>query len=253
MANKYVDPFLLKKELLENWSKYLLGSLMLGLTAVCSAFLYGTNGGLTPLLPGITGSPALEPAAYTLYIANRWGAGTLPQLGAVVAIVLGMGSFSLERARGTLLFLLNTPLTRETIFRTKTCAGLLLLCGSLLVSVLVLCLTSRLLGYSLAAGPFTAGFFLTLAGLFFIFQLTIFFSVLSADPVKAGVASAFCCFLLYSAGLFNKTRFLSPFYYMGGGTYLQGGPYPWLYLLIILAATFILYSLGRRFWHRLEV
>lgn len=228
MAKQQINPFLLKKEMQENWSKYLLCSLMLGLTAGWGASFYGIDGG------------------------RYWLTDILPFLGAAAAIILGMGSFSLERARGTLLFLLNTPLTRETIYRTKIWCGILLLTGSLLVAWASFFLAARLFGHLSFSGAFAAAFFLTFLGLVFCLQLSIFFSVLSADPVKASIASAFCLFILYSAALLEKTRFISPFYYMRGGTLIEGGPFPWPDLAVLLAANFALYHLGRHIWLRLE-
>ena len=235
-----INHSLLKKELLESRSKYLLSTLIMGLPAILSVILYLENG------------DHLLKVSFNQYIWS-WNGGILPVMGTVVAIVLGMGSFSLERAQGTVLFLLNTPLSRESIFRTKTFAGLLLLSGTLIVSVLLLFLTSRLFDYHLDFGPFIAVFVLTFMGLFFVFQLTVIFSVLTTDPVKAGVFSASCCFVLYAAGLFNLTRVVSPFYYMGGAAYLYGESYPWIFLPVILALSIGLYVLAQHFWRNLEV
>lgn len=240
MNINHINPHLLKKELWENKSKHLLSTLILGLIAVLSVITY--NGGIHT-----------QDLSYNQYIWNNYSAGILPQLGAVVAIVMGMGSFSLERARGTILFLLNTPLSRDVIFCTKTSAGLILLCSALLVFYLLVFLSSRLFDFPIIFGALVAVFFLNLMGVIFIFQLTILFSVLSTDPVKAGLASASCCFLFYGAGLFKETRFISPFYYMGGGTYLDGGEYPWVFLPLMFFFSIALYILAQHFWRKLEV
>lgn len=242
MNTNHINPHLLKKELLENKSKYLLSTLILGLIAILSVIAFTGEG-----------THAQGDLAFNQYIWSNYSAGILPQLGAVVAIVMGMGSFSLERARGTVLFLLNTPLSRDVIFSTKTSAGLILICSTLLVSFLLVFLTSRLFDFHIILGTLLAVFFLTLVGVIFVFQLTILFSVLSTDPVKAGLASASCCFILYGAGLFNETQLFSPFYYMGGGTYLNGGPYPWFFLPFMLFVSIALYILAQHLWRNLEV
>ncbi len=241
MVTERINPHLLSKELLENRSKYLLCTLVLGLLAIASVIFFPGNG-----------SHVLT-VSFNHYIWSHWSAGLLPQLGAAVAIVMGMGSFSLERARGTILFLFNTPLSRDTIFRTKTVAALLLLCCTLIASAFLVILSSRLLGYHIASGPFMAVLMLTLMGLIFVFQLTVLFSVLTTDPVKAGTISAFCCFILYGFGLFNETHFISPFYYMGGADYLHGASYPWIFLPVMLLLSIALYILAQHFWRNLEV
>lgn len=241
MITGLINPHLFRKELLENRSKYLLCFFILGLPAVLCVFLFSQNGNHNPGF------------LYNEYIGAYWSSGALPQLGTVAAILLGMGLFSLERTKGTILFLFNTPLSRNTIFHTKVAAGLVLLLSASIASFLLLLLFSRMLGYALALEALIPVFILTFAGMVFIFILTVFFSVFTIDPVKAGAAAVFCCFILYGLVFFKTTRILSPYYYMSGAGFLEGANYPWIFLPAIFIAAIFFYIVAQWQWRRLEV
>jgi ABC-2 type transport system permease protein len=113
-------------------------------------------------------------------------AGTIGQIGVLVAVLVAMGSVANERSRGTAVMTLSKPVTRGAFVGAKWTASSLTFLASLAVASLV-CLgyTVWLIGPPSAAA-FTGQNLLLALFLLFCLALTVYFSSLFRSSLAAG-------------------------------------------------------------------
>lgn len=116
-------------------------------------------------------------------------AGTIGQVGVLVAVLVGMGSISNELQRGTAVMTLSKPVSRSAFVNAKLAAMSLTFVLSLLVaSAFCFVYTLVLIGEA-GVGPFVV--LNLLAALFLVFSLavTLLFSSLFSSSIAAGGVS----------------------------------------------------------------
>ncbi|RJX27116.1 MAG: hypothetical protein C4554_04845 [Dethiobacter sp.] len=248
-----INPALLAKELWENRIKFILMFVLLGILGAAIPLLFN----FTEILRNMDLSPFVDPGElsfiwsnYSNYAWSQWTAKNLTQLATLSAIVLGMGSLAGESAYGTALFLLSKPLSRRQIYATKTAAGFVMLAGLVFGSTVIFILVSALKGFTLAQGVFLLSSVITFGGAVVIYLGTAIFSVLIAEPVRAGVAAALFWMLASVPGFFKGTAAYSVFFQMKAVKYWFLGENPFIPLLIFLITGWILFEIGVYLWSR---
>lgn len=240
---------LFRKEIRENTLKFIFGVLLLGTVALIIT--------ITAISASCPQNFFLQqdnmPETLSSYFWNQWSAKGLPLAGILVSIILGAGVFAQEKARGTLFFLASTPLSRRNIYDTKVAAGLVLLFACIIGTTLLLILFTSFYGISLPVLPFVIGAFLAFCGIAVIYQVTIIFSILTDDPLKAGVASVLLSFLLSIPGLFEGGQKYSLLLQMQSRNSALEEPFSWFFFLLMAALFFALRHLGLWLCYREEI
>jgi len=245
---------LLAKELRENRVKFVIMLAILGILGSSIPLLFTWTGNI---LRNLDLSPFIDPGAlsfiisdYGNYAWSQWTAKNLTQLATLAAIVLGMGALAGEAAYGTAPFLLSKPLSRRRIYTTKIIAGAVLLAGIVFGSTGIFILVSGLKGFAFDRGAFLVSSAIAFGGAMVIYLGTAIFSVLIAEPVRAGVASALFWILASLPGYFKSTAAYSVFFQMKAVKYWLFGESPLVPLLIFLVTGWILFEAGVFLWSR---
>lgn len=258
-----LSPSLFRKEIRENTLKFIFGVLLLGTVALiititatpasCPQSFFSLQDNMPGLETNL--NEVAEKAQETLssYFWNQWNVKGLPLIGILISIILGAGVFAQEKAKGTLFFLASTPLSRRNIYDTKVAAGLVLLFACIIGATLLLILFTSFYGISLPVLPFVIGAFLAFCGLAVIYQATIIFSILTDDPLKAGVASVLLSFLLSIPGLFEGGQKYSLLLQMQFRNSALEEPFSWFFFLLMAALFFALRHLGLWLCYREEI
>jgi ABC-2 type transport system permease protein len=254
-----VNMTLLRKELREARWKLIVGSGILVAMAVMLPLFYEVIKDLVNLIPGgdLEKYQSLMPVNiftnFPIYIWSQWNAKNLTQLGTIIAILVGMNLIAGEISGQTASFLLSRPISRRTVFFTKTLAGALIIILSVAVSTLALIATVQFTPHSLEAGSFIVAAFITTAGLIVIFALTLFFSTIIDEPVKAGGLTVVVVILLSVLGMFRQTKPLSLFNHMHATQYFLGGVFPLWPLVVMALAVIVLLGAGAYFFEKKEI
>ncbi len=249
-----INPALLVKELWENRVKFILMFVILGILGIAIPLLFDLT---RDILRNMDLSSFIDPrelsfiwSDYGNYAWSQWTAKNLTQLATLSAIVLGMGSLAGESAYGTAPFLLSKPLSRRQIFITKIAAGTVLLAGIVFGSTFIFILVSGLKGFAFARGIFLVATVIAFGGAVVIYLGTAVFSVLIAEPVRAGVAAALFWLLASVPGYFKSTAAYSVFFQMKAVKYWLFGESPFIPLLTFLVIGWILFETGVFLWSR---
>ncbi len=246
---------LYKKEMQENMVKFLFGVLLLGIIAIVTALAIPAPQPLEEALPGVATGELAErlQLSITARLWDQWNVKGLTLIGTLVTIILAAGVFSQEKAKGTLFFLTSMPLSRRDIYDTKLAAGLTLLGACIMGTTLVFIFSTSLAGIFLPALPFFAGALSAFGVLAVLYQVTIIFSILTNDSIKAGAASALLCFLLSIPGWFEGGKYFSLLYQMQYRDCMLEEPFSWFFFLLMVALFFMLRHLGHWIWSREEI
>ncbi|NLC51372.1 MAG: ABC transporter permease subunit [Firmicutes bacterium] len=252
-----ISSALFKKELRENRWKFWICFIVLGLTAAAIALLYDF---INNLLRSIDLSPFIAPSeidfyfsSYDRYLWSQWTAKNLTQLSTLTAIILAAGAIAGEVTNRTVSFLLSRPLTRLSIYATKSAAGTFYLFCCVIGSTAILILISLLKGFTFDVGGMFVASLLTFSGAVVIYLGSLIFSLLAADPVKAGLFAALFWLAASLPGYFYRTYQLSIFYQMKAVSYWLHGQSPPLPLLVMAAAGALFFSIGAYLWNRYEL
>lgn len=227
---------LMRKDLLQGWRTFRLPALVL--TAVFFGLLEPLTARYMPELlsllaqelPGLAEiiPPMGPPEALASYL------GDLTQIGALVLIIIAMGSIALERERGIAAWVLTRPVSRTAYLWSKylsQAAGLAvaLLCGG----VLAVAYTGTLFGSVPAAGAAWAIFF---TGIFLLLVLAVTVAAsafLRSQLAAGGVGLAFL-FLIWLPELlfggFEIVRYF-PHVLSGRAAGLLAGTLEWSYFV----------------------
>ena len=249
---------LYKKEIQENMMKFLFGILLLSIIAFVTAWANFDSHLFQDVLPGFTEAGRVEleerlQEHYEALLWDQWNVKRLTFIGTLVAILLGAGVFAQEKAKGTLFFLTSIPLSRNNIYDTKIAAGLTLLGICIMGSTLLLFLFTSLAGLFLPAFSFLAGALLAFCGLAVTYQVTVIFSLITNDPIKAGAGSALLYFLLSIPGWFEGTEKFSLLFQMQSRKSVLEEPFSWFFFLLMALIFLILRHLGQWLWSREEI
>ncbi len=189
--------------------------------------------------------------AYSTYIWSSWFGKSFYQMSSLFLVLLGMSTLASEVSRGTAGYLLTKPVSRRTAFFSKWLAQVVIFLVLGTVATLLQYPMSLLIGQGYDLGLHVAALPLALSAGLVVLTLSVVASVIFDDPVKAGGASAITLLALSAVGFFKVTHRWSPFYYFSAAPVAASGGNPqWLYVLLMLAITAVLYLVGVRLLER---
>lgn len=243
------------KSWLETRWRFVIGLVMLMLSACSTVLMYPEVMRLLPLAPkvdlgGEIGRRVMEimelSSTYRGYVWSNAFSQNLPQMLAVFAAILGAGGLLSQTAGGGALFTLSLPVTRDRLLGVRAATGFAELFVLALFPSLVVWLLSPAIGESFgitdalvhAACMFTVS--CVLFSLSFLLS-TVFSDVWRPALIALGIAMAFALFEQvfrdFSFGLFRV---------MTGEAYFRGGGLPWLGLLTsVVASAALVYAATR--------
>lgn len=253
---------LLRKELREMRWKLVVGLLILLVTAVSYPFMHEwLIGYLSVSVPddlqlpfglSLEGIKAMNDFTFAVY--SNWNAKNLQQIGAILAILLGMGLLAAEYEHDTMSFLLTNGLSRPAVFWTKVAAGLLGLVLLVGVPTLAIFPATALAGLQMQHYRIIGATVVGFAGLTMIFALSVLFSAIIRDALKAGLVTG--CFAI-GLGLLGVVPGLGkylPFRQMMALPYFLGiTNFPWLTVTSFAAISGLLLVLAYRTYARNDV
>jgi len=249
-----VNRGILAKEWREQRWKVVVGS---AVGAALGAALPILHGYIADLLSGVPLSGPLgsliaaQLKDMRLYMWSNWYGKNLLQLDTFIAVLVGMGLVSGERARRTADLLFSRPLTRGELFASKYVAGL--------AAVAVVPLASTIAAVASAAiwagwfdAVFLAGLVPAIAGTWLVYSLAVLASTFFSDPIKSGAGAAGLALLAAVPGWFAGTRRWSLFYHSAGWDVLRGAPGAWLAVGALVVVAVVLYAVAAARVRRLE-
>ncbi len=247
-----IHPTLFRKELRENRIKFIFIFCAAAALAALIPFIYEPTKDLLQRMnlspyPGFD-SIELLVGSYDNFIWSQWVAKNLTQLSTLAALILGMSVLSSEIAYGTVLFLTGKPLSSREIYTTKAAAGVFLLALVVFLPTLLLIFISGVKGYALDIGTIVLAVSITFTGACVIYLVTIIFSLLVPQPVKALVAAAVFWLAASIPGYFVGTAQYSIFYQMKGISYWLYTGDPVVPLGFFLVLNGLIYELGVWLW-----
>lgn len=253
-----MNGILLRKELRETRWKLLLGTAVLAATAVFIPLSFNFLKDLISAIPPeqLEKYGGMMPANifndYSFYLWSQWNAKNLTQIGTILAVLVGMNLIAGEISGQTAGFLLTRPVSRRSVFLTKALTGMLILVFMVYFSTIVMLITVHFTPYTVDAGRLLLTTVITTLGLLVLFSLTLLFSTLIDEPVKAGGATLLVILLLVFCGWIEPLRFLNIFYHMYGVQHFIGGIFPVVPAAIMCAAVLILLAAGMRLFEKKE-
>ncbi|NLX90141.1 MAG: ABC transporter permease subunit [Firmicutes bacterium] len=249
---------LLRKELRETRWKLVLGTAVLAATAIFLPLSFNFLKDLISAIPPeqLERFGGMMPANifndYSLYLWSQWNAKNLAQIGTILAVLVGMNLIAGEISGQTAGFLLTRPISRRSVFLTKALTGMLILISMVWFSTIVMVITAHFTPYTVDAGRLLLTTVITTLGLLVLFSLTLLFSTLIDEPVKAAGATLLVILLLVFCGWIEPLRFLNIFYHMNGAQYFIGGTFPVVSTAIMCAAAVVLLAAGLRLFEKKE-
>lgn len=230
---------LLKKELREALWKLVLGTVILTALALFIPLSYNFIIDLFSLLPyeqlekylGTIPTDLFND--FSLYLWSQWNAKNLPQLGAIMAILVGMSLLAGEANNKTMSFLLTRPVSRRSVFLSKVLTGILMMFIMVWTATLLMIFTAGFTPNAVDTGKLLTCTFITSIGLFVILSLSILFSTIFGEPVKAGGATVLILVILAAASWFKPLRVINPFIHMYGAQYMIAGTFPLIPVLLM--------------------
>jgi ABC-2 type transport system permease protein len=190
---------------------------------------------------------------FSIYTWSQWNAKNLTQIGTIITILVGMNLIAGEINSQTASFLLTRPISRRTVFFSKALAGALIIILSVAVSTLAMIITVQFTPHSLEAGRLTVATIITTAGFLVLLALTMFFSTIIDEPVKAGGLTVLVVIIMSVFGIFRQTRPLSLFNHMYAAQYFLGGVFPLRPLVVMGLMVIALLGAGIYIFERKEV
>lgn len=171
----------------------------------------------------------------------------LPQIGSLLAIVIGIGLLAPEIESGTVTLLLTNGASRRKIFRIKSILAIVALLSLLVVVGILVVPLSHLFGYSLRHFRIIPATFVAALGMAFVFSVSLFVSLILKDRIWSGIVSAMVFGLWSLLGFWDSTRAFSPFYHMRARDYFYGdASFPWLAVVGFIVATIAVLLLAER-------
>lgn len=215
---------LLRKELVENRWKYLVMLVYLTLFGASLYLLFQWIGSMIMETLYNLGIIELEFIRkligqqledFSFFAWANWYGKNFYQSLVVFAIILGMSNIAGETGRGTASFLFTKPLSRKTIFLTKYVAGATGIAIVIIIPTVVAVLVSQIYGEPLSA-RFLLGIPLAYAGTMVIYSITVLFSSIFDDQIKAAAGAILVALVISIPSWISSIRFLSIYALMQG-------------------------------------
>lgn len=186
-------------------------------------------------------------SAYSSYVWSNWFGKSFYQMSTLFLLLLGMSTVASEVSRGTVGYLLTKPVSRGATLFSKWLAQVVIFVVIGVVGTLLLYPMSLTIGQNYDVGLHLAALPLALSAGLVVLTLSVVASVVLDDPVKAGGASAVALLAISVLSFFKATQHWSLFYYFSAAPVaLSGGDPQWLYVLLMLTITAVLYVAGAR-------
>jgi hypothetical protein len=235
------------KSWMETRWRFLIGLMLLILSAAGIVLAYPRMIKLLPLVPTVDGGGELgrriREAAdlmrdYRGYVWSQWLRQSMTNMLSIFAVLLGAGGLLSQTSGGGALFTLSLPATRNRVIGVRAATGLAELMVLAFVPTLLLSVLSPAVGQTYGVGDALAhGVCLFIAGtvLFsFAFLLSTVFNDVWRPALIAGCAAAV---LGICEPFFPDLARYSLFGIMDGEVYFRGGGLPWLALLASAAVS----------------
>lgn len=229
------------KSWLETRWRFVIGLVLLALSAAAAVFAYPRVMQLMPLVPAIDvggeiGRRIREAAdlsrTYDGYVWSQWLRKNMTQMITLFAVLLGTGGLLSQASGGGALFTLSLPASRGRLLGVRAATGLVELLLLAMVPPLLLPLLSPGVGETYAVqDALVHGACMFLAGAVF-FSLASLLSTVFSDVWRPALIVCFAAGVLALCEPFVPalSRY-SIFRVMNGETYFRGRGLPWLGLL----------------------
>jgi hypothetical protein len=235
------------KSWLETRSRFLIGLVLLTLSAAGAVIAYPRVVKLLPLVPtvdvgGEIGRRIKEAAelarSYRGYVWSEWLRQNMTQMLTLFAVLLGTGGLLSQASRGGALFTLSLPVSRDRVLGVRAATGLAELLVLAFVPPLLLPLLSPAVGQTYGFGDaLVHGACLFIAG-GVVFSLAFLLSTVFSDLWRPGlIAGGAAAVVGLCEPFFPALSRYSLFGIMDGEAYFYGGGVPWLGLLASAAAS----------------
>lgn len=238
---------LLHWNLLETRWRFLIGLVLLSLSAISTVLTYPSIAEMVPQLAnmnletrlGRVLNEAIElQATFRGYLWSQLFRQNLTELTALFAALLGTGAQFLRGAGRSTVFILSLPVTRQQLFLSRTIVGLAELLVLVLVAALMASVVAPAIGEQFSvADALVHALSLFIVGAIF-FGLAALLSTVFEDPWRP---------LLITCGVYMLLAFLaliaeipSLLAVMSAQRYFESGDIPWLGWLIAMTLTALL-------------
>jgi len=235
------------KSWLETRWRFVIGLVLLVLSACGTVFSYPQVVRLLPLAPGVQVggeigrrvAEAMELArTYRGFVWYEWYRQNMLQMWGLFAVLLGSGGLLSQSSGGGALFTLSLPATRGRLLGVRAATGLAELLVLAFVPSLLLPALSPIIGQSYGIGDaLVHGACMFLAGSVFFSLAFLLSTVFSGvwPPLLMAICVA-AVLRLFDVVLRDMSRY-SVFGIMSGESYFRGGGLPWLGLVASAAAS----------------
>jgi ABC-2 type transport system permease protein len=244
------------KSWLETRSRFLIGLVLLLLSACSTVLTYPEVVKLLPLAPkvdlggeiGRRVSESMEMARdYRGYVWSQWFRQNMPQMWGLFAVLLGTGGLLAQSSGGGALFTLSLPATRNRLLGVQAATGLAELLVLAFVPSLLLPVLSPTIGQTYGIGDAMVHSACMFIGGAVFFSLALLLSSVFSDVwrpllILLCVATVLALF----EHVFRDMSRYSLFGVMSAEVYFRGGGLPWLGLLASAALSVaMLYAASR--------
>lgn len=177
---------------------------------------------------------------YAGYIWSQWFRQNLPQLGTLLAVILGTGGLLAQLSRGA-VFTLALPVSRTQLMTTRAATGLAELAALVLVPSLLIPLLSPAVGETYPVADAVVYGVCMFIGSAVFFSLALLLSTMFADIWRPPLLALCAAFVV---GTVQRTLGdqLPPalWHVMSGELYFRRGGVPWMGLLASAAISAVL-------------
>jgi ABC-type transport system involved in multi-copper enzyme maturation permease subunit len=185
--------------------------------------LLESGGASSPMFQDITQDPLMK--NFTAFVWDRWFATNGPLILALFAVALGSELIAREVSKGTIFFLLSKPVSRERILLTKYAVSMgLLLAVSIIIS-LVIAIAGIAVGHPQDLLHLLIATGLLWLATLFPLGLSLFFSIVSPDPLRSVVFSTLMLGALVMLPILlpDGLNWSLGYYWSNQSTYLASG------------------------------
>src|ERR1700730_13866465 len=235
------------KSWLETRWRFVIGLVLLVLSAAVSVIAYPPLVKLLPLVPTVEVSGELgrriKEAAdlmrdYRGYVWSQWLRQSMTQLLTLFAVLLGTGGLLSQAPRGGAMLTLSLPVSRNRVLAVRAATGLAELLALAFVPPLLFPMLSPAVGETYGIGDaLVHGACLFIAGAV-VFSLAFLLSTVFTDVWRpALIAGGAAAVLGLCEPFFPDMGRYSLFGIMDGEVYFRGGGLPWLGLFASAAAS----------------
>jgi ABC-2 type transport system permease protein len=244
------------KSWLETRWRFVLGLILLALSAASTVFAYPEVIKLLPLasnvdLSGEIGRRVAESAqlarSYRGYVWSQWFVQNMPQQWVLFAVLLGTGGLLSQASGGGALFTLSLPVSRSRLIGVRAAVALGQLLVLAIVPALLLPLLSPAIGQTYSVGDaLVHAICMFVAGTVF-FSLTFLLSTVFSDVWRpALIVLCIATALGLLEYMFRDLSRFSLYHVMSAESYFHGGGVPWLGLFAstVISAAAVYAAIG---------